>query len=199
MSKEQFTIGELWLTKGIRAGKRKLLAKMLKLYVVAPAAIVANRYFTGNMANGLYAILNSGLPGDGLAHNITVAATTDTGADNPGSILFTGLDIEGKIITESIIPAQGATIQGVKTFAKVTSMLQSLWSIAGGNDTIVIGFGEVLGLPDYIAAAADILMVGFDVAIVNAPTVVVGVQLCNNTIVVPTGDGTKKLRILYQV
>ena len=198
-NKEYFSVSELWITKGIRAGKRKLLAKMLKFYTIVPAAIVANRYFTGAMANGLYTILNSGLPGDGLAHNITVAATTDTGADTPGSILFTGLDIEGKIITESIIPAQGSTVQGVKAFAKVTAMLQSLWSIVGGNDTIVIGFGEVLGLPDYIAAAADILMVGFDAALVNAPTVVVGAQLCNNTIVVPTGNGTKKLGVLYQV
>jgi len=196
---EQRSIGELWITKGIRAGKRKLLAKMLKFYAVVPAAIVANRYFTGAMANGLYAILNSGLPGDGLAHNITVAATTDTGADTPGSILFTGLDIEGKIITENIIPAQGSTVQGVKAFAKVTSMLQSGWVLVGGNDTIVIGFGEVLGLPDYIAAAADVLMAAFTTGLINTPTVVVGAQLCNNTIVVPTGDGSKVLRVLYQV
>jgi len=199
-NKEYFSVSELWITKGIRAGKRKLLAKMLKFYLVVPAAIVAAQYFTGNMANGLYTILNNGLPGDGLAHNITVAATTvETGADTPGSIAFTGLDIEGKIITENIIPLQGSTVAGLKAFAKVTAMLQSGWILVGGNDTIVIGFGEVLGLPDYIAATADILMVTFTTGIVDAPTITVDAQLAKNTVLVPTGDGTKKLRVLYQV
>jgi len=197
---ESRTFGELWISKGIRAGKLKKLAKVLKFLVVVPATIVANRYFTGSMANGLYAILNSGLPGDGLAHNITVLASTDTGADTPGSILFTGLDIDGKVITESIIPAQGSTVQGLKAFAKVTSMLQSLWGIVGGNDTIVIGFGELIGLPYYLAATSDALMVSIDTALVNAPTVTQDMtDLSKNTVLNVSGNGTKKLRVLYQV
>jgi hypothetical protein len=198
MGRESWTVSELIIKDRIRNAKG-VAQPFLKSITVVPAAIVANRYFTGNMANGLYAILNSGLPGDGLAHNITVAATTDTGADTPGSILFTGLDIKGKIITESIIPSQGSTVQGVKAFAKVTAMLQSGWVIAGGNDTIVIGFGEVVGLPEKIEAALDVLLVGFNTALVNAPTVVADAELCKCTVLVPTGDGAKKLVVIYQI
>jgi hypothetical protein len=196
--REQMTIGELTITKGIKTGVAGMIRKMVRAYAGVPATIVANRYFTGAMANGLYAILNSGLPGDGLAHNITVAATTDTGADTPGSILFTGLDLNGKIISESIIPAQGSTVSGLKAFKKVTAMLQSGWALVGGNDTIVIGFGEVVGLPDRLSATTDVLLFGFTTALVDAPTVVIGDELCENTVLVPTGNGAKKLTVIYQ-
>ena len=197
--REQMTIGELTITKGIKTGVAGMIRKMVRAYAGVPAAIVPAQYFTGNMANGLYAILNSGLPGDGLAHNITVAATTvATGADTPGSILFTGLDINGKIISESIIPLQDSTVPGLKAFAKVTAMLQSGWIIAGGNDTIVIGFGEVVGLPDRLSATTDVLLFTFTTAVVDAPTVVIGDELCENTVLVPTGNGAKKLTVIYQ-
>jgi hypothetical protein len=92
-------------------------------------------------------------------------------------------------------------VQGSKAFAQVTSIVGTGWVQGGtGPDTIVIGFGEKVGLPDYIAASADILMVAHNTALVNAPTVAVSATvLASNTVLVPTGDGTKKLRVLYQV
>jgi hypothetical protein len=43
-------------------------------------------------------------------------------------------------------------------------------------------------------------MVAHNTALVNAPTVTVDAAvLSKNTVTVPTGDGTKKLRVLYQV
>jgi hypothetical protein len=200
--KENWSVSELIVTKGIRAGRLLKLAKVLKFFVCTPATIVANRYFaSAAMHNGAYAVANGGLPGDGLAHSVTCAVTAVDVADTMGKLTIVGTDIDGKVISEDIIPAAGSTVEGNLAFKSVTSITGSGWVQGGtGPDNIVIGFGEKVGLPDYIGAAADILMVGFDTAIVNAPTVAVDTSvLAKNVVTTPTGNGTKKLRVLYQV
>ena len=200
--KENWSVSELIITKGIRAGRLLKLAKVLKFFVCTPATIVANRYFaSAAMHNGAYTVANGGLPGDGLAHSVTCAATAVDVADTMGKLTIVGTDIDGKVISEDILPAAGSTVEGNLAFKSVTSITGSGWVQGGtGPDNIVIGFGEKVGLPDYIAAAADILMVGFDTAIVNAPTVAVDASvLAKNAVTTPTGNGTKKLRVLYQV
>lgn len=199
---EYRSIGELWITKGIRGGKRKSLAKVLKFWLSVPATIVANRYFaSAAMHNGAYAVLNSGLPGDGLAHNVSITVTRVDTADTMGILTVTGIDLEGKIITENITPVDNTKAVGAKAFKQVTSLVGSGWAQGGsGADTCVIGFDEIVGIPDYIAEDADILMVAHNTALVNAPTFTKSLtSLANNTVTVPTGDGTKKLRVLYQV
>jgi hypothetical protein len=200
--REQMSVGELTINKGIRAGKLLKLMKVLKFFVCVPATIVANRYFdSAAMHNGAYTVANSGLPGDGLAHNVTCAQTAVDVEDTNGILTITGLDVDGNVISEVLTPDAGVTVQGTKAFAKVTSIVGAGWAQGGtGADTIVIGFGEVVGLPDKLAAAADVLMVAHNTALVNAPTVTVDAAvLSKNTVTVPTGDGTKKLRVLYQV
>ena len=199
--RENWSVGELIVTKGIRAGKKLKLQKVLKFFVCVPAAIVADRYFaSAAMHNGAYTVANGGIPGDGLAHNVTCAQTAVDAEDTNGILTITGLDVDGKTITEDITPNAGVTVQGTKAFKKVTSIVGSGWVAGGGDDTIVIGFGELVGLPDLVAAASDILMVGFNTALVNAPTVTVDpAVLSKNTVTTPTGDATKQLRILYQV
>ncbi len=200
--KENWSVSELIVTKGIRAGKLLKLSKVLKFFICTPATIVADRYFaSAAMHNGAYAVANDGLPGDGLAHNVTCAETAVGAEDTNGKLTITGLDVDGNIITEDIIPDAGVTIQGARAFKKVTSIVGSGWAQGGGqDDTIVIGFGEIVGLPDRLAVAADVLMLAHNTALVNAPTVVADANvLSKNTALVPTGDGTKKLRVLYQV
>jgi len=200
--REQMSVGELTVTKGIRAGKLLKFMKVMKFFVCVPAAIVANRYFaSAAMHNGAYAIANSGLPGDGLAHNVTCAQTAVDVEDTNGTLTITGLDVDGNVISEVLTPDAGVTVQGTKAFKQVTSIVGAGWAQGGtGADTIVIGFGEVVGLPDKLAVAGDVLMVAHNTALVNAPTVTVDpAELSKNTVLVPTGDGTKKLRVLYQV
>ncbi len=201
--REQFSCNELTITGGIKSGKRELLAKVLKFYSCVPAAIVADRYFaSAAMHNGAYAVANSGLPGDGLAHNVTMCVTDVGGTDTRGTITVTGTDIEGKIISEIFTPgATGVTVQGTKAFKSVTSIVGSGWVTADGADTIVIGFGEIMGLPDYLAATSDVLLVGFDTGLANAPTVTQSATvLAQNTVTNPAaGNAAKKLRVLYQL
>ncbi len=200
--RENWSAAELTITKGIRAGKLLKLAKVLKFYLCVPAAIVVDRYFaSAAMHNGAYAVANSGLPGDGLAHVVTCAETAVDVEDTNGTLAIVGQDIDGNPISETITPDAGVTVSTTKAFKKVTSITGAGWAQGGaGADTIVIGFGEPIGLPDKLAASGDILMVGFDTGIVNAPTVTVDAAvLAKNTVTTPTGNGTKKLRILYQV
>lgn len=203
--KEQWSVRELTIVEGggIRAGVAGKLAKVLRFYTGVPATIVADHYVASvDMGNKSYTIANSGLPGDGLAHNVTVAQSiTNAAEDTNGILTVTGKDIDGKVISETIIPNGGATVQGVKAFAQVTSIVGSGWVINGADeDTIVMGFGEIIGLPEKIALAADILLVVVSTGVVNAPTVLVSTtSLANNTILFPTGDATKVLRVFYQI
>lgn len=200
--REVFSVGDLWITRGIRGGLRKQLQKVLRFYRCIPATIVANRYkVSGAMANGTYTLANNGLPGDGLAHNVSITTTRVDTADTMGVVTVTGIDIEGKVITEEIVPVDNGKSVGAKAFKQVTSLVHSGWAQGGtGPDTCVIGFDEIIGLPDYIAEDGDILLVCFGTGVVNAPTFTKSMtSLANNTITVPTGDGSKRLGILYQV
>ena len=200
--RENWSVGELIVTKGIRAGKSLKLQKVLKFFVGTPATIVANRYFaSAAMHNGAYAVANSGLPGDGMAHNVTCAQTAVDVEDTNGTLTIIGLDADGKVITEDITPNAGSTVQGTKAFKQVTSIVGAGWAQGGtGPDTIIIGFGELIGLPDKIAASDDVLLVASSTALINAPTVTVDAAvLAKNTVTMDTGDATKKLRVLYQV
>lgn len=89
-----------------------------------------------------------------VPRNITVTATTDTGADTPGVITVTGTDRADAVITEVIIPAQGSTIAGLRAFKTVISVVGTGWVQAGGvSDTITIGVGSLIGLPDKLSEA----------------------------------------------
>lgn len=196
-----WSVGELIITDRIR-NHRRIAQPFLKMMVIVPAAIVANRYFaSAAMHNGAYTVANGGLPGDGLAHNVTCLQTiTDGAEDTNGKLTITGKDVNGNVITEDIIPDGGVTVQGNKAFKMITSIVGSGWAQNGATpDTIVIGFGEKVGLTELISAVGDVLLVGFDTALVNAPTVAVASTVDGCMVTVPTGDGTKKLRVIYQI
>lgn len=151
------------------------------------------------MHNGVYVVANSGLPGDGLARNVTCYQTAVDTEDTNGILTVTGLDIAGKSISEEITPNAGATVQGAKAFAKVTSIVGSGWAEQGtGPDTIVIGFGELVGFPDWLSSETDVIAVIFNNTIV-AGTIAHGAALCQCTVTGGTADGSKVLSVIYQV
>jgi len=194
MRHEQLSVGQLI------GGPNGEVTRFLKMYVIVPAAAVADRFVASvNMKVGSYTIANNGLPGDGFAHNVTVAQTAVGAEDTNGTVVVTGTDLRGNVISEVIVPNAGETVQGTKAFARVTSVVGAGWVISEGNDTIVVGFGDVIGLPDFIPAAGDIVLAALNTALINAPTVTVGPSLCQNTILATGADGTKKLRVLYQI
>jgi hypothetical protein len=195
MRHEELSVGRLI------GGPKGEVTRFLKTFLAVPAAAVADRYFaSAAMHNGAYAVANGGLPGDGLAHNVTCAQTAVDVEDTNGILTIVGKDARGYTISEVLIPDAGVTVQGTKAFAQVTSITGAGWAQGGaGADTIVIGFGDVVGLPDFIPAAADVFLVAMGTALINAPTVTVDAALCKNTITATGADGTKKLRVIYLI
>lgn len=95
---------------------------------------------TTSMKVGAYTIAHATPPTAGARH-VTVIRTAVDAADTPGTLAVVGKDLAGQAITETITPgADGVTVTGTKWFASITSATGAGWVIAGGNDTIVVGF-----------------------------------------------------------
>lgn len=145
-----------------------------------------------NMKVGSYTLAHSA-PARG-ARNVTVTQTAVGAEDTNGTILVTGTDLSGATITETITPNGGATVAGTKAFATVTSVVGAGWVIGEGNDTITVGFADVIGLPDKLSDTAQVLAASKNnVKEATAPTVTVSDSvLASNTVDLNTamdGDG----------
>ena len=159
---------------------------------------------TVDMKVGDYAIANAS-PVDSLARNITVTHATQGGtADTLGTITIEGTDIEGKAISEQIVPSADGVATGAKAFKTVTKVTGAGWVIdAGGTpeaDHIKVGFGNLIGLPVKIAEEDRIVQVALGTALINAPVVAHGAAICQCTVDASGGtyDGTKKLVVLLK-
>lgn len=152
--------------------------------IAAAAAAVANRYVTStNMKVGAYTVANA-TPGDGAAHVVTATRTTVGAADTPGTLAITGTDLSGAVITETInVGANGVVVPTTRAFASVTSVVGAGWVIGEGNDTIVVGFGDALGLPDLLAHNTVMMAALNNVREAVAPTVTVSATVLSlNTV-----------------
>lgn len=137
---------KLWLNGTLTPAATASMPTVLRAVSLgAPIVATTNRIVTStNMKVGSYTIAAQ----PDVPRNITVTATTvATGADTPGTIVVTGTDNLDAVITETIVPSQGSTVAGTKAFKTVTSVVGAGWVIAGGNDTIVVGVGNLIGLP----------------------------------------------------
>jgi len=148
---------------------------------------------TCNMKVGTYTIATQ----PDIARNITVSATVVTGADTAGTITVAGYDINGKAISEAIVPVGDATAVGLLAFKTVTSVTGAGWVIATGNDTITIGVGDLLGLPFRITATSEVQMAYLDGTYV-APTVAAGGTFAGSTVDIHSGtyNGSKQAKVI---
>ena len=129
-----------------------------------------------------------------VPRNITVSQTiVATGTDTPGTITVVGTNYNGEAISEVIIPSAGNVVAGAKAFKTVVSVTGAGWVIAGGNDTITIGVGTVLGMPFDLKSTGEVLLGVVGVALID-PTVVAGLTLEDSTVDISSGtyDGSKK-------
>jgi hypothetical protein len=183
------------------------LRSVANLYVAdlgAPAEASVTYYFSGDMANGPYALVETEPP-DGLARNVTISTTAVDAADTPGTVLVTGLSVSGTNITETITPQQGSIVAGMKAFKSLTSVVGSDWEVDGGNDTIEIGFGNLVGLPSAIRetpamASGDQVIGGFFGGAPSDPLTVTfdadEIEKCTVDGSAGTYDGSNRLQVL---
>jgi hypothetical protein len=107
---------------------------------------------SANMKVGAYTVAAQ----PDVPRNITVTQTAVDAEDTNGTIVVVGTDIAGNAISETITPNSGVTVAGAKAFKTVTSVTGAGWEIGGGNDTVTVGVGSLIGLP--LALTADALV-----------------------------------------
>jgi hypothetical protein len=121
----------------------------------SPLVADVDRYFaSAAMHLGAYAVLAQ----PDVARNVTLTRTAVDAADTPGTIVVVGTDIAGNAITETLTPgATGVQVVGTRAFKTITSITGVGWVIGGGADTIVIGMGDRIGLPDMLTDTTQVL------------------------------------------
>jgi len=138
------------------------------------------------------------------ARNVTVTQTAVGTEDTNGTIVVVGTDLGGNAITETLTPNAGATVAGTKCFKTITSITGAGWVIDGveaTEDTVTVGFGALIGLPDKLSDTAQVLFASLaGVKEATAPTITVSATvLAANTVDLNSAlDGTA-VKIYYMV
>ena len=115
----------------------------------SPPTLDVDRIVTvTDMIVGAYTIANASPVGGG-AMNVTVTVTQDIEDDTEGTLDIVGTDIDDQVLTETLTPLIGSTVQGTRAFKTVTSATGVGWVTGGTADDITVGFGDLIGLPDY--------------------------------------------------
>jgi hypothetical protein len=137
------------------------------------------------------------------ARNVTVTQTiTNAAEDTNGTIVIVGKDLAGNTITETLTPNGGATVAGAKAFAEITSITGAGWVINGADpDTVTLGFGALIGLPDMLTDTAQVLCASLNnVREGTHPTVTVSATaLENNTVDLNSALNGTPVKVYYVV
>ena len=110
------------------------------------AAADPNRFLevaNGAMKNAAYTLTATlDMPEAGTARKLTLThVTVAAGTDALGTVTVVGKNLANQTITEVITPVADSLVNGTKWFRSVTTVTGAGWTIAGGNDTIVLGCG----------------------------------------------------------
>jgi hypothetical protein len=118
----------------------------------AANAVVVDRFLTSvNMKVGAYTLDNTtiGLPG---SRHVRVTHTSGDTQDTEGTIILTGTDITGHVISETVtVNAPGGFVDTTKWFRTLTSAVGAGWvidAVEATPDTIEIGYGADLCVLD---------------------------------------------------
>jgi hypothetical protein len=130
-----------------------------------------------------------------VPRNVT-ATLTDADNSVTGTLTITGLDRNAVPVVEVMSPAgngTGKTLTGTKIFASIVSCVISGTSGETGADLIVIGTGNLIGLPTNISNTNQVHSVVFNGAVVAAPTLAAGVSLSGVNVSTLVYNGVKRL------
>lgn len=189
-------------TDCINSGVENLLMRAVGYEAGQPVvADVARIVVSTDMIVGAYTVANASAAG-GVALNVTVTNTVVDAADTMGTIDIVGTDIDDQVLLETIIPAADATVQGTQAFKTVTSVTGVDWVIDSVNDEdqIEVGFGELIGLPDYMVHDRILFAMLNNVREATHPTVTSSTTvLALNTVDLNTALGGTVVVIYYLV
>ena len=189
-------------TDAANAGVENLLMRPVGYRFAAPATADVDWFVTTtNMKVGAYTIANA-TPTGGGARNVTVTTTDDNASDTVGTVDIVGTDIDDQVLLETITLAQNATVQGTRAFKTVVSATGVAWveDAPGEEDEITIGFGDLIGLPDYLLHDTVLFAMLNNVREGTHPTVTSSTTvLALNTVDLNTALGGTAVVIYYLV
>jgi hypothetical protein len=176
----------------------------------APALASTNRIVTSvNMKVGAYTIANAA-SSDSLARNVIATVSKAVENDTMGTLVIVGTDINGTSITETLTLNNGDTSAGLtvgtRAFKTVTSVTGAGWVTGGTADTIVVGFGNKIGVPNSairqapaVAAGAQAFATFLGGALVTATIGYDATDISKCTVDASAGtyNGSKKLVTLF--
>jgi len=137
-------------TDAANAGVENLLMRPVGYRAGQPATADVDWFVTiTNMKVGAYTVANAAPTGGGT-RNVTCTVAQVVEDDTEGTLDIVGTDIDDQVLLETITPLIGSTIQGTRAFKTVTSVTGVGWIDGGTEDTITVGFGDLIGLPDYL-------------------------------------------------
>ena len=113
-----------------------------------------------------------------------------------GNCVFTGTDINGDALTETIVASGSSEDFGTKAFKTVTQIVLPAYAVAG-TETISIGMGDKFGFPIAISNDALVISKNFDGA-TDAGTVTVGATAARSLYAVAgTLNGAKDVDLWF--
>ena len=139
-------------TDAANAGVENLLMRPVGFRAGQPVVGDVDRLVTvTDMIVGAYTLANNSAAA-GIALNVTVTHADAVGTDTLGTVDVVGTDIDDQVLTETLTPVANSTVQGTRAFKTVTSITGVGWVVEAGvnYDQISFGFGELIGLPDYL-------------------------------------------------
>ena len=134
-----------------------------------------------------------------VPRNIT-ATLTDADNSLTGLMTVLGKDYKGRVISETMQPlgdGNGKTLIGTKIFAEITSITMTDTAGAAPGDAIVVGVGNVIGVPFDLLNASAVAFCWLD-GVKLTPTVAIGESISGIDASAGTYDGAKWLHAIIQ-
>jgi hypothetical protein len=151
---------------------------------------------SANMKVGAYTVAAQ----PDVPRNITVTHTAVGAADTLGTIVVVGTDRNNEVISETITPLNGTIASGLRAFKTVTSVTGVGWVIGEGNDTIKVGVGGKIGLPDKLRNNRPVQGILNGSLEATMPTLTISATVLSlNTVDFSTGWGGTAATVLYLV
>lgn len=169
----------------------------------SPIVATTNRYVVSVNLTNIAFTLTANLPD--CPRNVTIQVVDTTPSINAGTITVIGLDVAGNVTTEVFTfgstPQASWTFTGTLMHAALTSVTAAGVSVLGGagDETITVGCGTVIGLPNPIKAASAVKHVWLGNTKVAAPVIAVGPQSSGVDASAAGYLVSKPLQVLYNM
>jgi len=147
-------------------------------YEISPVAASVTAVLVNTVLTASPQSITTGITNPDVPRNTEIKGAL---AGSTGSVVITGTDYAGAVITETIALAGTATVAGLKAFATVTQIGLPVQS--GTGDGVSVGLGSKLGLP--FTLTKNVVRSAYNNNVLEStdPTVTVDpVNICNNTV-----------------